>query len=294
MTAADFLATLAQLAGLVFVVTSMVAMGLSLTVGQIVAPLRNARLVLLAFLANFILVPALAFAITRVIGLDSGVASAVILLGAAAGAPFLPKLVQFARADIGVGVGLMVLLMVVSVAYLPIVLPYLLPGATVDPLAIAQSLVVLMLIPLGLALMVRDRDPKIAAEYGPLMNKTSTIALLLLLVVGLGLNLANILALLGTGGIAALALLAAGSLVIGYALGTPVGAAQVPLTLGTAQRNVSAALVVGVQLADPTVISTILVGAILLLLMLLPLSRWFGSRGDGSAGLPTPAGPASA
>jgi BASS family bile acid:Na+ symporter len=35
----------------------MVAMGLSLTVPQIIAPLRNVRLVILALLANFMLVP---------------------------------------------------------------------------------------------------------------------------------------------------------------------------------------------------------------------------------------------
>ncbi len=280
MTAPELLGVLAQLAGLAFVVASMVAMGLSLTVGQIMAPLRDVRFVVLALLANFVAVPLLAFAITRVIALDASVAAAVILLGAAAGAPFLPKLVQFARADIALGVGLMVLLMVVSVAYLPVVLPFLLPGTTVDPMAIAQSLIVVMLIPLGLALVVRDRDPDVAADYAPVMNKVSTIALLVLLVVGLGLNLTNILALIGTGGIAALLALAGGSLVVGYVLGAPGGSARIPMTLGTAQRNVSAALVVGVQFDDPKVISTLLVGAILLLLILLPLSKRFGARAE--------------
>jgi predicted Na+-dependent transporter len=50
----------------------MLAMGLSLTVKQIMDPLRNTRLVLLALLANFILVPALAYLITVVIRLDDG------------------------------------------------------------------------------------------------------------------------------------------------------------------------------------------------------------------------------
>ena len=36
-----------------FVVSSMLAMGLGLTIRQIIEPLRNARLVLLALLANF-------------------------------------------------------------------------------------------------------------------------------------------------------------------------------------------------------------------------------------------------
>ena len=42
---------------LAFVVSSMLAVGLSLTIRQIVAPLRNGKLVLLALLANFVLMP---------------------------------------------------------------------------------------------------------------------------------------------------------------------------------------------------------------------------------------------
>jgi len=60
MTAQDLFVALAQIAGLLFIVTSMLAMGLSLSIAQIVAPLKNARLAVLALLANFVLVPLLA------------------------------------------------------------------------------------------------------------------------------------------------------------------------------------------------------------------------------------------
>ena len=52
MTLAEFFEAIAKLSGLLFVVTSMLAMGLSLTVPQILQPLKNVRLVLLALLAN--------------------------------------------------------------------------------------------------------------------------------------------------------------------------------------------------------------------------------------------------
>ena len=54
MTTQQFFEAIAQLSGLVFVVTSMLAMGMSLTIAQIVEPLRNVRLVALALLANFV------------------------------------------------------------------------------------------------------------------------------------------------------------------------------------------------------------------------------------------------
>ena len=45
---AEFLLTLQNVFTLAFIVSSMLAMGLSLTVAQIAGPLRNARLVLVA------------------------------------------------------------------------------------------------------------------------------------------------------------------------------------------------------------------------------------------------------
>ena len=56
----EILETLAQLSVLVFVIASMFSLGLSLTMKQIIDPLRNTRMVILALVANFILVPILA------------------------------------------------------------------------------------------------------------------------------------------------------------------------------------------------------------------------------------------
>ena len=67
----EILQVIMELSVLVFVITSILAMGLSLTAGQIVAPLRNARLVILALVANFILAPLLAYLIVAVIGVTN-------------------------------------------------------------------------------------------------------------------------------------------------------------------------------------------------------------------------------
>src|SRR4051812_16088664 len=125
---------------LAFVLSSMLAVGLGLTVAEILAPLRKVRLVSLALLANFVLMPAGALVIARLLRLDEPLAAALLLLGTAAGAPFLPKLAGIAKGDLGFAVGLTVLLMVLTVAYMPLVLPLLLGGVSVDAVAIARSL----------------------------------------------------------------------------------------------------------------------------------------------------------
>ena len=58
---------LLQVSGLVFVVGSMLAMGLGLTVPAILTSLRDRRLLGLALLANIVLVPAVAWGATQLI-----------------------------------------------------------------------------------------------------------------------------------------------------------------------------------------------------------------------------------
>lgn len=57
MTATEFFQAVAGISGLLFIVTSMLAMGMSLTMPQIILPLRNGGLVAFAPLANFVLIP---------------------------------------------------------------------------------------------------------------------------------------------------------------------------------------------------------------------------------------------
>jgi predicted Na+-dependent transporter len=56
------------------------------------------RLVIMALAANFVIVPVVAFALSRIIPLEQSVQIGLLLLGTAAGAPFLPKLAQIAKA----------------------------------------------------------------------------------------------------------------------------------------------------------------------------------------------------
>ncbi len=284
MTANELFTTIAQVSGLLGIVGSMFAMGLGLTVSQIIQPLKNARLVLLALLANFVLVPLLAYGITLVIPLEDSLRIGLIVLATCAGAPFLILEAKGAKASLAVAVGVMTLLMVVTIFYLPVVLPLLLTGVEVDAGAIAQSLIVLMLIPLILGLLIKSHAPDTAKNWAPTMNKIGSLGILILLVVGLGLNLANVISLIGTRGFLALLLFIFGSLLIGFAVGGRDPGVRNVMGLGTAQRNVSAAILITLQnFAGTNAVPYVLVAAILLPLILLSLARWLGTRSEAAA-----------
>jgi BASS family bile acid:Na+ symporter len=149
----------------------------------------------------------------------------------------------------------------------------------VNPWDIAKSLIVTMLLPIVLGLLYRSHAPESAGQWAPLMNKVSGIALLIMLVTGLGLNLSNIIDLIGSWGFLALLLFVVGSLLIGMLLGGRDPAVRSVLGLGTAQRNVAAAiLVASLNFSGTMTLPFVLVASIILPLILIPTARRLGKR----------------
>lgn len=275
----DLLSKAATIAMLSFVVSSMLAMGTGLTIRQIIKPLRSTRLLVLTLLANFILMPLGAFILAKVLWLDESFGIGLLLLGCAAGAPFLPKLAELAKGNLAFAVGEMVLLMVVTVGYLPIVLPLLLTGVTVDPGKIARSLVLLMLLPLAAGLALKAYHDGMAARVKPMLDWISNISLVLLVLLISAANIDKVLDVFGTRGILAGLLFVALGFAIGWVLGGPGNDTKRVLALGTAQRNIAAALVVGTQsFSDAKVVVMVIVVAIVGLIILMPLSRALANR----------------
>jgi len=281
----DLLNKATTAAMLSFVVSSMLAMGAGLTIRQIIEPLRNARLVAFALLANFVLMPLGAFALAKLLRLQEPFGIGLLLLGCAAGAPFLPKLAELAKGNLPFAVGAMVLLMVATVAYAPIVLPLLLPGVSVNPAKIAQSLVLLMLLPLGIGLFVKARYDALAARMKPPLDWLSNVSLILLMVLISVVNFDKVLQVFGTRGILAALLFIALGFCIGWVLGGPGNDTRKVLALGTGQRNIAAALVIGSQsFNDPQVVVMVVVVAIIGLVTLMPLARMLAKseQADGA------------
>ncbi len=278
----DILETLAQLSVLVFVISSMLSMGLSLTTKQIVEPLKDTRLVILALVANFVVVPIAAYVITLVLPLDESISIGLILISMAAGAPFLPKLVQVAKGNIAFSVGLMVLLMVVTIVFLPIVLPLVLQGVEVNPLDIAQSLVVMMLIPLAIGLFIKARYDDAAENIRPTFAMAANVGLLVLIILGVVLNFDAMIDLVGSLGILAALLFVAVAIGSGYMLGGSDRNIKSVMALGTGQRNISAAIVVAAQNFDSDVLTYILVFSMIGFVLLFPTAGELGKRSQAA------------
>jgi predicted Na+-dependent transporter len=287
----EILQTVLSVSVLAFAVCSMLAVGLAYTVQQLLAPLREPTAVIRALIANFVLVPMLAVGLARLLPITTGVETGIILLGCAAGAPFLIKLAYAANSDVALSGTLLVLLVPVSVIFMPLVVPWLAPAAHVSPGPIATQLAATLMVPLVIGLVVRARSPRWAERLRPLMGTASTVALILLFAATLAIDLPNILALGGLAVIAAVALVL-GAFAIGYALARPGRGRRTVLALGTGQRGVSAALLVASRdIRDPDALVMVVLVSVIGMIVLFPLARWRRTRqgqgfSTGAAKLP--------
>jgi BASS family bile acid:Na+ symporter len=261
-----------------FLASSMSAIGLRLTVRQILQPLRAPRLVAYAAVSNLIVVPLLAVGVGRALDLPASLATGLLVLGLSAGAPFTPKVAALAKGDVALSVGMVILLMVATTIYMPVVLPWVVVGAEVDSLRIARFLVLLMLLPLAGGLVLKVRSPALAGRLRPILERVSTVALIAAIVVVMAANADAVVRISRSGAITAALWFTALAALAGWAFGTGGVARRSALGLGAGFRNVPAALIVSLEnFEDPDVSVMTIVTTFVALVVLVP-AAWIAGR----------------
>jgi len=268
---------------LAFVVTSMFGLGLGLTAREIIQPLANHGLAARALVANFVVVPGIAWIFTRLLPLDENMQMGLLLMGAVAGAPLALQMTRIARGDVTLGVGIVILQVVVSVIYLPLVLPKLVPGIAVDAVALAMPLVLELLLPLAFGLLMRARYDEEAEMAQPIMREISSLSLAALLVLNLA-NVGTILRVAGSPAFGAIIGVIVLGLVAGYGMGGPGRPRRRAMALSTGQRNYAAAFVIAEdRLGDrPEVLLTLLSAALISMVIMLVVAGEIGRRANAA------------
>ena len=265
---------LADLSVLVFVVSSMLAMGMSQRFASVIAPLRRPLPVVLALVVNFALSPLLALALSRIIPLQPAHAAGLLLLSAAAGAPFLPRLAEFCGGNLPYSLALMLLLMGGSTIFMPLALPLLVPEMNADPWAIARPLLLFMLIPLGIGFALVLAGASWMNRLLTFVRALSNLSLVLLVVLFIGLNLKTLLGTFGSFAIATYTVYLLAIMTAAYLLGAADAPTRNVFALGAGCRNLAAALVIArANSDDPAVTVMLIVAFAVSLVVLLGFAR---------------------
>jgi BASS family bile acid:Na+ symporter len=262
----------------VFVISTMLNVGLTQKPSAVIGYLRDWPFVLRMLAANFIAVPLVMILILRITTFSPVVQAGLLVFSLGAGAPFLIKLTQMAKHQVALGAAVMMLLMVATIAYMPLVLPRLLEGGAVDAGAIAGTLLRQMLLPIVAGMLMAEFLHAFVHAIQPWVAKLSNIVLYIVIAATFIGYFPSLGAIVASGALLAALAFVLAAFGLGYVAGLGKDHLEDIGALGTAQRNTAAGLIVTMQnFDDPRVLVVLTlantVGLVLLMFLARLLSR---------------------
>jgi bile acid:Na+ symporter, BASS family len=244
------LAELQKITAIVLLLSMMLHAGVQADRGEIVAVLRNYGLLLRALLANFIVVPLVAYLVTSVLHVSDLVATGILLMAIAPGVPFV--ILAGGRGKGGsheFAVTLAVLLPLVSFLTIPITAEFVLPVSdrVFVPLGQLYALLLLQIAPLLAGVLLVAVAPAVARSLIAPLGRITVIALLALLAILIPGITRSLVTIFGSLGIIAVVAVDMAALATGWLLGGPRRDERFTLAIGTALRNPAIAMVIATE-----------------------------------------------
>lgn len=243
------LATFTKLLTSVALIVTMLAIGLRVRWSEVALAAKQVRLVALACLANFVLVPAATAALLWLFHSEPMVAAGFLILAACPGAPVGPLFASIAKADVPTAIGLMVILAGLSAILSPLLLASLLgyfcpqSDVQVNYFSIVQTLLVTQMLPLAIGLGLHEYLPRKAAWIVTPLNSLANLLLLAVTTLIIATQWETLASIRPRGWFGMLLLLAA-SLAIGWICGGPRQTTRATVAVTTAARNAAVGLVI--------------------------------------------------
>ena len=279
-----------------FAIASMLSMGLRTPLRTFASQMRDRRTVFSVLGANFVVVPAVGTLIIWILSdlLPQYVGEGFIIALCAAGAPFVLQLGAMARIPYGETAGPMTVLLLGSVVFMPLVVPFVLQDIDVDGWSVARLLLGTMLSPMIAGIALNAVFPQHADDLAQTAGKVAAVAAVLMFLSGFGSNSALVLELLVSPAIVVAVGLVALAFVTGRISGDLAGPTLTvpdgPAIL-TSQRNIAAALLVArADGSNDTLIVAILLLSAVGFVMLVPYALLAGVARRRRAGEKTSIG----
>jgi BASS family bile acid:Na+ symporter len=174
---------------LVFVASTMLAVGLGTTAQMLRRTISNGLLLLGALVANMVLIPAFGWGLAEVLAPAGPTFIALVLAAASPGGPFGAKLAQIQGGDAVAGAALMAILAVLGSLSVPVVVAFILSTAHVggvEDISIAVGplivrILVSQVLPFFFGMAVRARLGRAADRAHPVAMLISNVSFLVIL-----------------------------------------------------------------------------------------------------------------
>jgi BASS family bile acid:Na+ symporter len=167
---------------LVFTVLNLATMGLQASMPEVVAVLKNKKVLALIFVWGWVLGPALGLLIAWVLPLAEPYVICVLIASLASCGPFLPPMVEKARGDVNFAGAFIPLVAAGTVVFMPLIAPLLIKGVTISAGALAKPLFVTLLVPLVIGAATRHYAGTVATKIFPAVRGLAKLSTLLMVV----------------------------------------------------------------------------------------------------------------
>lgn len=257
---------------ILYAVANLGSMGLELDLGQAIRSLRSVRVLALTLFWSWVVGPALAVLLTKVLPMREAYATGLLIFSLAPTAPAVPLFIRMSRADMPLAAAIMPLSVIGTVVLMPLMAPMLIPGLTVSSWAIAKPLLLTVLLPLVVGVVLKVYAPKLAQAIFPTVKKSAGITTLLLLAFTLIFHWRALVGALGSFAIISQVLFVVGIAAAAYFIGFGLNQAQrSSMALGVCTRNGGAMFVAitAFPVLDPHLL------AMILWAVPVPLFSWF-------------------
>lgn len=268
-------------------VSNLLSLGIELNLKETIKALKSARLIVLTLFWGWVVSPAFAYLLTRIIPMESSIAMGLLITSLAPVAPFFPILVRNAKADVNFSAAFMPLTMVATVVLMPLFIPFIIQGLELSIWALAKPLLVLILLPMIIGILVRVYFPGVADKIFPAIKKMAGLTTVLSLGSVLVIYFSEFIKVLGSFAILGQLLLAVGILLMAYYIGFGLLKNQrSAMALGMSSRNVSAMFAVYIVLPtpDPFLLVMILLSGPIPALTAYFVSRYMGKEKSKETG----------
>jgi BASS family bile acid:Na+ symporter len=264
-----------------YALANLGSMGLEINLRETIQSLRSVRVLALTLGWSWLVGPAFAVLLTRILPMSEPYAMGLLIFSLAPTAPALPLFIRKARADMSLAAAIMPLAVVSTVVLMPLMAPFLIPGLTVSGWAIGKPLLLTVLLPLVIGVALKFYAVQVADKIFPAVKKIAGISTLLLVLFVTVLHWRELLSALGSFGIAAQVLFILGMALVSYTFGFGLNQAQrSAMALAVCTRNGSAMLVAitAIPNLDPNLLAMILLAVPVPLVVWLALSSFLGSH----------------
>ncbi|HEY8652730.1 MAG TPA: hypothetical protein VIL87_06485 [Dermatophilaceae bacterium] len=290
MTANQLLTALFNAGIVISVGATVLSLGMSFTVGQLVAPLKRVGLVIAMVLLNALVIPAVAWGIAKASPMDSQYVPGLVLATLGAGSAASLKAAQLAkRADLPLAVSLAVVLQLVNIMAVPLWAGKVVTGTSISAWDIVKSLLALVLLPLVAGLFVRARYVDHAKVWQPELVKGSNLALGIALATGIAANWSTIVSMFGSW----VSVTAIGIIIVAGVLGLLLGgrSADVRTTTGLVSSFRFGSLgliIIGTQLdGNPTYLGPAIMFALVDFILPMAVAVEIGRRAGATGPAPS-------